>query len=150
MKALNKVQLIGRLGQDPEIRYTANQTAVATISVGTKYEWTLDGTKQEKTEWHRCVAWGKLAEIIEKYAKKGRQVYVEGRLETRKWQDKTGADRYTTEIQAMQFMLLGANPDRDGEEADAPKDRPPVVSSARPPERKSFGASQLSDDDIPF
>lgn len=96
---INRVILIGNLGQDPEVRHMPNGNAVANVSIATSESWkdNSTGEKKERTEWHRVVFFGKLAEIVEKYLKKGSKVYVEGRLQTRKWQDKTGADRYTTE-----------------------------------------------------
>lgn len=96
---INKVTLIGRLGQDPEIRYTNDGTAIANISLATSETWKgKDGSKQEKTEWHKVVIFGKLAEIAGEYLKKGSLVYIEGKLQTKKWQDQQGQDRYTTEI----------------------------------------------------
>ncbi|MEM7243858.1 MAG: single-stranded DNA-binding protein [Acidobacteriota bacterium] len=105
---LNKVMLIGRLGVDPETRYTQGGAAVTNLRLATSEQWTdkQSGQRQEKTEWHRCVLWGRQAEIASEYLQKGRLVYVEGRLETRKWQDKDGNDRYTTEIRARNFQML--------------------------------------------
>jgi len=112
--SLNKVQIIGNLGKDPEIRYTNDNKAIANLTVATTESWnSKDGDRQDKTEWHRCVVFGKLAEVIEKYLKKGSKVYLEGKLQTRKWEDKDGQERYTTEIVlngfGSQMVMLGAN-----------------------------------------
>ncbi len=104
---INKVILIGNLGRDPEVRYTQNGTAVATFSVATTEVFKKqDGGKDERTEWHNVVAWARLGEICGEYLSKGSKVYVEGRLQTRKWQDKEGRDRYTTEIVAREMKML--------------------------------------------
>lgn len=107
--SVNKVILVGRLGQNPEVRYTPSGAAVANFSVATNESW-MDkaGQKQERTEWHRIVVWGKLAELCSKYLTKGRQAYIEGRLQTRQWQDKDGQTKYTTEVQAQTVQFLGA------------------------------------------
>jgi len=106
--SVNKVILVGRLGQNPEVRYTPSGAAVANFSVATNESWTdKSGQKQERTEWHRVVVWGKLAELCNNYLQKGRQVYLEGRLQTRQWQDKDGQTKYTTEIQAQTVQFLG-------------------------------------------
>ena len=105
---VNKVILIGNLGQDPELRYTPSGQAVCDINMATNESWTgKDGQKQERTEWHRIVMWGKPAEICKQYLSKGSRLYIEGRLQTRKWTDKEGRDRYSTEIVASDFMFLG-------------------------------------------
>ncbi len=108
-RGVNKVILVGNLGQDPEVRYTANGAAVANITVATSEQWTdkQSGQKQEKTEWHRVVLFGRLGEIAGEYLRKGSQVYLEGKLQTRKWQDQSGQDRYTTEIVANEMQMLG-------------------------------------------
>jgi single-strand DNA-binding protein len=107
--SVNKVLLIGRLGNNPEIRYTNTGTAVANFNLATSESWNdKQGAKQERTEWHRVVVWGKLAELCEKYLAKGRQCFVEGRLQTRSWDDKDGNKRYTTEIVASTVQFLGA------------------------------------------
>ena len=107
--SVNKVILIGRLGQNPEVRYTPSGAAVANFSVATNENWTdKSGQKQERTEWHRVVVWGKLAELCAQYLTKGRQCYLEGRLQTRQWQDKDNQTKYTTEIQAQTVQVLGA------------------------------------------
>jgi single-strand DNA-binding protein len=106
---LNLCQFIGRAGKDPEVRYTSGGDAVCNFSIAASQSWKdkTTGEKKEKTEWVNCSAFGKLAEIVGEYVKKGKQVYVAGRMETRKWQDKDGADRYTTEIRVDQLQLLG-------------------------------------------
>jgi single-strand DNA-binding protein len=107
--SVNKVILVGRLGQNPEVRYTPSGAAVANFSVATNESWVdKSGQKQERTEWHRVVVWGKLAELCGQYLAKGRQAYVEGRLQTRQWQDKDGQTKYTTEVQAQTIQFLGA------------------------------------------
>ena len=109
MGSVNKVLLIGNTGKEHETKYTEAGTAVCTITLATKHSWKdKDGSRQEKTEWHRVVFWGRLAEIVDKYVKKGSQVYVEGRLETRKWTDKNGNEKYTTEIVADQMQMLSS------------------------------------------
>lgn len=111
--SLNKVQLIGNLGRDPEIRYTNDNRAIANLTIATTESWNdKQGNRQDKTEWHRVVVFGKLAEVIEKYQKKGSKVYIEGQLQTRQWTDNEGQERYTTEIVVTQFngqmVMLGA------------------------------------------
>lgn len=109
MAGINKVILIGRLGADPEIRYTSNGTAVANFSLATSTNWTnKSGEREERTDWHRIVAFGRLGEICGEYLNKGKQVYVEGRLQTRSWEDKDGNKRKTTEVVALQLQMLGA------------------------------------------
>ena len=107
MASLNKIFIMGRLGFDPEVRYTSNQTAVATLRIATTESWTRDGQRQEQTEWHRVVVWSRQAENCAKYLTKGRSVFVEGRLQTRAWDDKNGQKRYTTEIIANNVQFLG-------------------------------------------
>ena len=109
-RGVNKVILVGNLGQKPEMRYTATQAAVANISIATTESWKdkESGEMRDKTEWHRVVYFGKLAEIVEKYLDKGSSVYIEGKLQTRKWQDKSGADRWTTEIVGNELTMLGS------------------------------------------
>lgn len=108
MKSLNRVQLIGRLGKNPEVRYTANGSAVANFSLATNEVWIgKDGQKNERTEWHNIVAWGKLGEICGEYLVKGKQVYVEGKMTTRAWEDRDGKKRYTTEVRADNLIMLG-------------------------------------------
>ena len=112
MAGVNKAILVGTLGGDPEIRYTQNGLAVVNFSLATSESWTKDGEKHDKTEWHKVVAFGKLAEICGEYLVKGKQVYIEGRIQTRKWEDKEGTTRYTTEIVANQMTMLGSKGDR--------------------------------------
>jgi single-strand DNA-binding protein len=161
---LNKVMLIGRLGKDPEVRYTKDGTAVANLRIATSEQWSdKAGEKQERTEWHSVVLWGRQAEIAEQYLGKGRLVYVEGRLETRKWQDQSGADRYTTEIRANMFQMLdrgegggggGAREDRGGEERSERRGGgPPRTGSSRPSPAAPPDDEQApppDEDDIPF
>ncbi|NOL48745.1 single-stranded DNA-binding protein [Pelistega europaea] len=109
MASVNKVILIGNLGRDPEVRYNANGIGVANFSLATTYGWTdkQTGERKEETEWHRVVTFGALSDIVERFLRKGSQVYIEGRLKTRKWQDKSGKDQYTTEVIAEQMQMLG-------------------------------------------
>ena len=155
MASVNKVILIGNLGRDPETRYMPDGAAITNISVATTETWKdKAGEKQEKTEWHRVAFFGKLAEIAGEYLKKGSQVYVEGRLQTRKWQDKDGNDKYTTEIVADRMQMLGSRQgmgggDRDsggGGERDAGAARP----AAAKPGGKAGGKFDDFEDDIPF
>lgn len=141
MSDLNKVMIIGRLGADPEQRYMPSGKAVANIRVATSEKWKdkQTGDMQERTEWHSVTAYDKLAEIIAEYLRKGSQVYIEGKLQTRKWQDKEGKDRYTTEIIAQQLQMLGGKP--QGERPARQQER-----SAPPPADDGGGF----DDDIPF
>ncbi len=140
MASVNKVILVGNLGRDPEVRYTSNGTPVANFTMATTDQWRdQSGERQERTEWHRIVVWGKQAEIAGEYLRKGRQVYVEGQLQTREWTDRDGNKRYTTEVRARMFQMLGsprdARPDSEGEPAHA------VADSQGP---------GYEDDDIPF
>ena len=153
MASVNKVIIIGNLGRDPETRYMPDGGAITNISVATTDTWKdKNGEKQEKTEWHRVAFFGKLAEIAGEYLKKGSQVYVEGRLQTRKWQDKDGQDKYTTEIVANQMQMLGSRqgmgggaPDR-GEGGGDRQAREPAGKAAA----KSGGKFDDFEDDIPF
>ncbi|MBT7306795.1 MAG: single-stranded DNA-binding protein [Gammaproteobacteria bacterium] len=108
-RGVNKVILVGNLGNDPDVRYSADGRAIANVSLATTYSWKdkNSGEQQDRTEWHRVVFFDRLAEIVSEYLKKGAQVYVEGRLQTRKWQDQSGTDRYTTEIVASEMQMLG-------------------------------------------
>jgi len=143
MAAVNKAILIGNLGKDPDVRYSPDGSAIASISLATTESWKdKNGEKQEKTEWHHIVFFGKLAEIVEEYLKKGSQVYVEGRIRTRKWQDKEGQDRYTTEIVAGKMQMLGGR-GNSLEVTDAPVEGQP----SGPQQSPGFGDM---DDDIPF
>ena len=145
--SLNKVMLIGRLGRDPEVRYTQGGTAVANLRIATDESWTdkKSGEKQERTEWHTVVLWGRQAEIANEYLGKGRLVFVEGRLETRKWQDKSGQDRYSTEIRCMNFQMLDSGRDGGGGGGRG------GGSSAPPPHSdEDLGPPPPDEDDIPF
>jgi single-strand DNA-binding protein len=129
---MNKAMIIGNLGNDPEIRYTQNETPVATFSVATTERWKdSEGDKQERTEWHRVVAWRGLAEVCGEHLKKGSKVYIEGKLQTRKWEDNDGNIRYTTEIVARDMEMLGGRqndgdltPNGENEEPPMPDDVP--------------------------
>ena len=139
MAGVNKVILIGRLGADPEVRYTPSGVAVANFSIATSEEWKdkNTGEKKEQTEWHKIVAWRRLGEICGEYLQKGRQVYIEGRLQTRSWEDKEGNKRWTTEILALNMQMLGSPGDSMG--GGEPKGNYPE----EPPQN-------LPEDDIPF
>jgi len=122
---INKAILIGNLGADPEVRYTQSGTAVASFNVATTERWKgQDGQMQEQTEWHRIVAWAKLAEICGEYLHKGSRVYIEGKIQTRKWQDKDGADRYTTEIVARDMKMLTPKGGEGGRQAGGYQEPP--------------------------
>ena len=143
-RGVNKVILVGNLGQKPEMRYTATQTAVANISIATTESWKdkESGENRDKTEWHRVVFFGNLGEIAERYLDKGSSVYVEGKIQTRKWQDKEGKDRWTTEILGNQLTMLGSRNSNDsGSQQDTSSDTPFPEDDSGP---------GLSDDDIPF
>jgi single-strand DNA-binding protein len=138
MRGVNKVILIGNLGADPEIRYTNSGTPVANLRLATNETWTTrDGERETRTEWHRVVAFGKLGEICSEYLSKGKQAYVEGRLQTRSWEDKSGNKRWITEVVATNIVLLGA-PGDQGQESGG----------------QDFGVTEsgaaFGDDDIPF
>jgi single-strand DNA-binding protein len=145
MGSVNKVILVGNLGRDAELRYTPAGAAVATLNMATTEVWNdKAGQRQEKTEWHRIVLWGKTAESLSEYLTKGKQIYVEGRLQTRQWDDKDGNKRYTTEIRGDRIVLLGGGGGRG-----APMDRggdTATTSHAAAPEP----SEPLTDDDIPF
>ena len=150
MSGVNKVILIGNLGANPELRYTQGQQAVANLRLATTERWTdKSGQKQEATEWHRVVVWGRQAEIAGQYLTKGRQIYVEGSIRTRQWQDQQGQKRYTTEIVARNIQMLGGRGERSAEEMAA--GAPPDAAATVPPDdpiRDDFGGGP--DDDIPF
>jgi len=160
MASVNKVIIVGNLGRDPEVRYMPDGAALANASVATTYRWKdkQSGEQKEETEWHRVTFRGRLAEIAGEYLKKGSPVYVEGRLRTRKWQDKEGQDRYTTEIVADQMQLLGSRGGAGG--GDAPggdegswKTAPAGAAGGakKPaPAKKPAGDIAEMDDDIPF
>ncbi len=177
MASVNKVILIGNLGRDPEVRYTPNGSAVCNVSLATTRNWKSkdSGERQEETEWHRVVFFDRLAEIAGEYLKKGRPVYVEGRLKTRKWTDKDGVEKFTTEIFADQMQLLGGREEGGGgggggasrasmaggaddygdDNAPAPAPRRaappprPPAAAPRPAPKSSTGFDDM-DDDIPF
>ena len=166
MASINKVILIGNLGRDPEVRYTPSGSAVCNVSVATTRNWKNkdSGERMEETEWHRVVFFDRLAEIAGEYLKKGRPVYVEGRLKTRKWQDKDGKDQYTTEVMATEMQMLGSREgmgggasggDDDGgghSERSTPQRAPasrPAGQGSKPAPKSSTGFDTM-DDDIPF
>ena len=155
-RGLNKVMLIGNLGADPETRFTAGGRAVANVRLATADSWRdrESGEQQERTEWHRVVFFGRLAEIVEEYLRKGSQIYVEGRIQTNKWQDKDGNDRYTTEIVANEMQMLGG---RGGGGRGGPDDGPSAPDDepgapARPKRAPASAEPPVEDfdDDIPF
>jgi len=158
MASVNKVILVGNLGRDPEVRYSPDGAAICNVSIATTSQWKdkATGERREETEWHRVVFYNRLAEIAGEYLRKGRAVYVEGRLKTRKWQDKeTGADRYSTEIVADQMQMLGGRDSGEGGGdtggfSQAPARRP--AQQARPAAPAAAPAGNLADmdDDIPF
>ena len=143
-RGVNKVILVGNLGQKPEMRYTATQTAVANISIATTESWKdkESGENRDKTEWHRVVFFGNLAEIAEKYLDKGSSVYIEGKIQTRKWQDKEGKDRWTTEVLGNQLTMLGS---RNTSESSTQAN-----DSSNTPFPEDDSGPGLTDDDIPF
>jgi single-strand DNA-binding protein len=151
-RGVNKVILVGNLGKDPDMKYTASGAAIANITVATSESWTDKQTneKVEKTEWHRVVFFRRLAEIVGEYLRKGSQVYIEGKLQTRKWQDQNGQDRYTTEIVANEMQMLGG---RGGEGGGRPqgggggfRNNPPAQNAPA----QSSPDNNFDDDDIPF
>ncbi len=149
MASVNKVILIGNLGKDPETRYMSNGDAVTNITLATTDTWKdKNGEKQEKTEWHRVTFYRKLAEIAGEYLKKGRSVYIEGRLETRKWTDKAGIERYTTDIIASDMKMLG---NRSGSGSfESPDHEEDNSASNRSSSAKGTSGFDDMDDDIPF
>jgi single-strand DNA-binding protein len=162
MASVNKVILIGNLGRDPETRYSTSGAAITNITVATSRQWKdkASGEKREETEWHRVVFYDRLAEIAGEYLKKGRPVYVEGRLKTRKWQDKEGQDRYTTEIIAEEMQLLGSREGTGGGDVEFAGGGSARASTSSAP--RASGATTAPgaggakknvddfDDDIPF
>ena len=144
MGSVNKVILVGNLGRDAELRYTPGGAAVATLNLATTETWNdKEGQRQEKTEWHRVILWGKQAETLNQYLQKGKQIYVEGRLQTRQWDDKDGNKRYTTEVRGDRVVLLssgsgGGQRSGGGMRSEMPQGEPSDV------------APELSEDDIPF
>jgi single-strand DNA-binding protein len=162
-RSLNKVTLIGNLGNDPEVRSTTGGNRVATFSLATSRSWNdATGTKQEKTEWHRCVVWNtknsQLADIVEKYVKKGDKIYVEGRIEYRQWQDKENQTRYSTEINVRELIMLGGargsgGGDFESESNGASRSRAGATAKAKSgnDDFEDFpGALADEDDDLPF
>ena len=150
MAAVNKVILLGNLGRDPETRFSANGGAICNVSIATTRSWKdkNSGERREETEWHRVVFYDRLAEIAGEYLKKGRPVYVEGRLQTRKWQDKEGQERYSTEVVADRMQLLGSR--GGGEGGGGMREAPAGSSGAKAPAKKGGGSFDDMDDDIPF
>ena len=152
-RGVNKVILVGNLGKDPEIKYTASGAAIANLTLATSESWNdkQSGEKVEKTEWHRVVAFQRLAEIMGEYLRKGSQVYIEGKIQTRKWQDQNGQDRWTTEVVANDMQMLGA---RGGEGGGQPQGggggfRKNPESQQQAPAKPAFD-NDFADDDIPF
>ena len=142
MASLNKVMLIGNLGKDPEVRFTASGQAVASFSLATSEKFKgKTGEWEERTEWHNITLWGKLAEIAGEYLSKGKTIYVEGRLQTRKWQDKSGNDRYTTDIVGDKMQMLSPKGERSGGGDSSSASKSGGASYEEPP---------FQDDDIPF
>jgi len=150
-RGVNKVILVGNLGSDPETRYMANGAAVSNVSLATSRQWKdkQSGENREQTEWHRVVFFRRLAEIVGEYCRKGSQIYVEGYLQTRKWQDQQGQDRYTTEIVANEMQLLGGRGGGGGGGSSASFDN---SGSSRPSNEPAGGPPPMDDfdDDIPF
>lgn len=148
--SVNKVILIGHLGADPEIRYTPSGQPVANFRLATSESWNdKSGQRQERTEWHRIVVWGKLAELCGEYLAKGRQVYVEGRLQTRQWDDRDGNKRFTTEVQAREVTFLGGRGEGPSRKADAARPAQPA-SGASDDAGFDYGPPPMEDDDVPF
>lgn len=160
MASVNKVILVGNLGRDPEVRYSEQGTAIANISIATTSAWKdkTSGEKREETEWHRVVFYNRLAEIVGEYLKSGHSVYIEGRLKTRKWQDKdTGADRYSTDVVADHMQMLGGSRGNDGDRTQSSQagNSQRRNTNAAPPQRAPATAnagydSEPMSDDIPF
>lgn len=160
-RGVNKVIIVGNLGQDPEVRYTQNSVAIATLSVATSEEWTDKQTQEKKsiTEWHRCVAHRRLAEICGEYLKKGSKVYIEGRLQTRKWQGQDGVERYTTEIIVKELQMLDGRPQQgQQQQANPAYTQGRNAQQSNPRQQQAPQQSQSPpyvpdgdfDDDIPF
>ena len=164
-RSLNKVTLIGNLGADPEVRSTTGGNRVATFSLATSRSWSgPSGDKQEKTEWHRCVVWNSkastLADVVEKYCKKGDRIYVEGRIEYRQWQDKDNQTRYSTEVNVRELLMLGGGRGAQGDfdSEGSGRSRAPATAGAKAGSSNSGGtdfedfpgALEETDDDLPF
>jgi single-strand DNA-binding protein len=165
MASVNKVILIGNLGRDPEVRYAPSGSAICNVTLATSRNWKdkTTGERQEETEWHRVVFYDRLAEVAGEYLKKGKSVYIEGRLKTRKWTDKDGVEKYTTEIIANEMTMLGSREGGSGGGGDAdmgqapassPRSAPtrsaPAPTAAKPAPAKSSTGFDDMDDDIPF
>ncbi len=152
MASVNKVILVGNLGRDPETRYMPDGAAITNVSVATSFQWTdkSSGEKKEETEWHRVVFRGRLAEIAGEYLKKGSQVYVEGRIRTRKWQDKEGQDRYTTEVMADTMKMLGSRAGAGEPRGEPPSEPPRAAAEGKAAAKKPAGKFDDMEDDIPF
>ena len=150
MASVNKVIIVGNLGKDPETRYAPSGDAICNITLATTDTWRdkATGEKREATEWHRVVFFGKLAEIAGQYLKKGSQVYLEGKLKTRKWQDKDGHERYTTEINADEMKMLGGK--GDGQQSEPQRQQQAPQRPQAPQKPASGGGFNEFDDDIPF
>jgi single-strand DNA-binding protein len=145
-RGINKVIILGNVGANPEVRYTPSGTAVANFNVATNETWKdASGNQQERVEWHKIVAWGKLGEICGEYLRKGSHVYLEGRLRTRNWEDQNGIKRYTTEILANDLQMLDKK-DTTTADVEAPADSAP----AEPPAAKQPGTGAVRNDDLPF
>jgi single-strand DNA-binding protein len=150
MGSVNKVILVGNLGRDAELRYTPGGAAIATINMATTEVWNdKQGARQEKTEWHRIVVWGKTAESLAEYLTKGKQIYVEGRLQTRQWDDKDGNKRYTTEIRGDRIVLLGGGAGRGGGGMSRGGGEESMGGHG-PASTQEVPDQPLTDDDIPF
>ena len=153
---LNRVELIGRLGADPDCKFTTSGAAVVTLSVATNRVWKDQaGEKVERTDWHRCIVWRKLAEIITEFLKKGSLVYLAGHLETRSWDDKNGVTRYTTEVIVNEMVMLGGKGDGSRAEIpppEEPPEEPPAETYHQPADTQQAPtpANAPSDDDLPF
>ncbi len=157
-RGVNKVILIGNLGQDPEVKYMPNGGAVTNVTIATSESWKdkSTGEQKEKTEWHRVVFFQRLAEIVGEYLKKGSKVYIEGKLQTRKWQDQSGNDRYTTEIVANEMQMLDSRGGGGGGGGNFNQSPPPNQSSGAAPQQQPAATAPAGggmgdfDDDIPF
>lgn len=163
MKGVNKFTGVGNIGEDPEIRYTQGGDAVCNFSLATSESWKnkSSGAREERTEWHRCVAFKQLAEIIQKYGKKGQRVYVEGKLRTRKWQSQSGEDHYTTQIHLDEFIIMhdpNYTPQSSNTQNPPPPENPRYNENGtlrspyaqQPPPSHGSGGFDAEDDDIPF
>ena len=160
-RGVNKVILVGNLGNDPETKYAASGSAITNISVATSESWTdkQSGQKQERTEWHRVVGFNRLAEIMGEYLRKGSKVYIEGQLRTRKWQDKDGNDRYTTEIVASEMQMLDSRGEQGNQPYQPPQHNPGIpngyqqqhpAARQQPPAQQMPEQAAAFDDEVPF